>query len=149
METSQTYDDNKQLSKDIVNKQHPSCPHSGGMHFAPPRCKDAVYAKQKERQCFYYLKGECSKKVKVASSHTVVYPTLGQGVLDSLLVVEVAAGVAAEKDVAVVVTKSAVAHLVTHLQLASHTRLWQLRIMRKSNVLLAQQLQNRLVHPRS
>ena len=55
-------------------------------------------------------------KVKVAISHTVVYPTLGQGVLDSLLAEkEVAAGVAAEKDVAVVVVASKVEHLVTHL----------------------------------
>ena len=78
METSQTYDDNKQLSKDIVNKQHPSCPHSGGMHFAPPRCKDAVYAKQKERQCFYYLKGECNKGESCNFSHSGV-PNLGSG----------------------------------------------------------------------
>ena len=59
-------------------KRHPSCPHSGGMHFAPPRCKDAVYAKQKERQCFFYLKGECNKGESCNFSHSGV-PNLGSG----------------------------------------------------------------------
>ena len=53
-----------------------------------------------------------------------MYPTLGHGVSDSLLMEEVAAGVAAElagEDVAVVVITVGVVHLATHPQLASHT----------------------------
>ena len=59
-------------------KRHPQCPHSVGLHFAPPLRKDAVYAKQKKRQCFYYLKGECSKGESCKFSHSGV-PNLGSG----------------------------------------------------------------------
>ena len=68
------------------------------------------------------------------------------------MVEEVAAKIAAEiveEDVAVMVATSKVAHLVTHPQLASHTRPWQLQTRQKSNVPQTKQLQNRQVHPRS